>query len=284
MKPRYLIGIIIALVIGFGLAMSYTRVPQGYVGVKFNKFGSEKGVQLEQLAPGGYFTTLNESVELFPTYIDTYTWKEDEAIKFQDKNSLSVVSDVSITYKVNPNKAAILFQEYRKGIDDIRAKQLRDLVVDAMVKRASQLDIVDIAGTGKPAFIASVQADVQKQVAPLGIVVTKVALVGETQLPDQVKRAIDEKITANQKALTRQNQVAEATAAAAIAVAKAKGEKDSAILAAQGRAEAMDLEGKALARNPDLLKLRYIEKWDGTLPKTQVTGSAGSTNLHLPTP
>lgn len=273
------IGILTVVALLFVFLFSYTRVPQGFVGVQFNKFGSDKGVQMKVLNPGSYFLTPNQSVELFPTYVDTYTWKDDEAVAFQDKDGLSVSSAVSITYKVNPAKAATLFQEYRRGIDDIRAKQLRDLVVDAVGRTASSQSIVDIVGPGKVNFITAVEKSVRDQVAPLGIVVNKVTIVGVAELPDQVKRAIDAKITATQKAIARQNEVAEAKAAADKEIERARGIKESSIAVAEGRARAMDLEGQALARNPNLVNLRYVEKWDGKLPQYQMGDATPLVNL-----
>jgi hypothetical protein len=36
---------------------------------------------------------------------------------------------------------------------------------------------------------------------------------------------------------------------------------------AKGKAESMQIESAALAKNPQVLQLRALEKWDGVLPK-----------------
>jgi hypothetical protein len=44
------------------------------------------------------------------------------------------------------------------------------------------------------------------------------------------------------------------------------------IAEARGKAEALTIESNALKSNPQILELRALEKWNGTLP--QVTGGA----------
>ncbi|WFP47237.1 hypothetical protein FJK_gp16 [Pseudomonas phage FJK] len=60
-------------------------------------------------------------------------------------------------------------------------------------------------------------------------------------------------------------------AEAAKAIAAAEGEKQAAILVAQGKAESLRIQGEALRQNPGVVELNAIEKWDGKLP-TYVTG------------
>lgn len=37
--------------------------------------------------------------------------------------------------------------------------------------------------------------------------------------------------------------------------------------------EALDLEGSAIRRNPEVLRIRAIEKWDGKLPQVTSGGA-----------
>ena len=47
---------------------------------------------------------------------------------------------------------------------------------------------------------------------------------------------------------------------------------------AEARAAAIRIEGEALSNNPELLKLRSIEKWNGTVPSVMM-GEGGATPL-----
>ena len=44
------------------------------------------------------------------------------------------------------------------------------------------------------------------------------------------------------------------------------------MLAAEAEAKSLDIKGEAIRKNPEIVKLTYIEKWNGQLP--QVSGSA----------
>jgi len=73
--------------------------------------------------------------------------------------------------------------------------------------------------------------------------------------------AIEAKVTAEQSALAAKNKLEQI-----------KFEADQKIAEARGKAEAMTIESNALKSNPQILELRALEKWNGTLP--QVTGGA----------
>lgn len=120
MKMRNLIVLAIAL-----LLAACSKVPAGNVGIKAYLLGSSKGVDVEQLGPGRYWIGWNEELYLFPTFTQNYTWTKacaegdctNEELGFQTIEGLAVTADVGISYRVDPSKAALVFQKYRKGVD-----------------------------------------------------------------------------------------------------------------------------------------------------------------------
>lgn len=267
------------------LVAACSKVPAGNVGVKFNLYGSDKGVQMQELQPGRYWVGWNEELYTFPTFTQTATWQQrenlDESISFQTAQGLTVNADVGITYHIDPTKVTTIFQKYRKGIDEITDTYLRNMVRDALVKQAGSLDIESVYGKGKTALIESVQADVQNEVGPVGIVVEKVYWIGELRLPPNVVGSINAKIQATQMAEQRQNEVAQAQAEAEKEVAVANGQAKSKLALAEAEAKAISLRGEALRNNPGVAQLNWIEKWDGKLPVTQL-GKDSNTMMVLP--
>lgn len=256
----------IAMAAAVGLLAACSKVPAGHVGVKVHLLGGEKGVDTEELGVGRYWVSWNEDLFLFPTFTQNHTWTDKDRLSFQTVEGLAVSADVGISYHVNPAKVTSVFQKYRKGIDEITDIYLRNMVRDALVKRASSLGIESVYGAGKASLIEQVQADVAGQTGDIGITIEKIYWVGELGLPETVVGSINAKIQATQMAAQRQNEVAQARAEAEKAVAAAKGEAEARLTLATAEADAIRIKGDALRQNPGVVSLSAIEKWDGKLP------------------
>lgn len=274
------------------MVMSLTacdKVPVGNVGVKVYLLGGSKGVDVEELSPGRYWIGINEELFLFPTYTQNYTWtvepdetgNEDESISFQTVEGLTVNADVGISYSITPDKVATIFQKYRKGINEITDIYLRNMVRDALVTAASTKPIASVYGAGKAELIQATEKHVRDQVQPLGINIERIYWTGNLRLPNSVTTAINEKISATQKAAQRENEVAQAKAEAEKVRVSAQGDADAKLLMAEAEAKAIRVKGEALANNPKLIEWSAIEKWNGTLP--QFTGGGAIPFINVPT-
>lgn len=249
------------------LSSACSKVPAGYVGVKVNNYGSEKGVKNEVVGPGRYFTGFNTSIYKFPTFTQTYVWTKsvdegsaiDESITFQSKEGLNINADVGISYEIQPEHAADVFQKYRRGVEELTDTVIRSKVRNAFTQTGALLPIEDLYSTKKSEMLEYVTKAMKAELSPIGIIVEDVYLVGELRLPDSVVKSINSKISATQDAQKVENQVRSA---------KAEAEKTVAI--AQGEAQAMEIKGKAIRENPEILKQAFLEKWNGVMP--QVVG------------
>ena len=132
-----------------------------------------------------------------------------------------------MSFTVNPEMVFVLFQKYRKGIDEITNVYLYNMVRDAMVQVASGRPAENLYGEGKNLFVAEVNRLVRERMKPVGINIDYIAIVGNVWLPQNVKAAIDEKVKAGQLAAQRETEVATARAEADKAVATAEGEARS---------------------------------------------------------
>jgi len=254
------------------------KVPAGNVGVKVYMVGKDKGVDSEELGPGRYWIGYNEELFLFPIFTQNYVWTKDpaegspndESITFQTIEGLSVNADIGISYHIDPAKVSIVFQKYRKGVDEITDIYLRNMVRDALVKEGSTRPIESVYGMGKTELLAEVEKMVSEQCGPIGIVVEKISFIGDFRLPQTVVNSINTKIEATQKAQQRQNEVAESEATANKLRAQAKGEADAILTRANAEAQANKIVAASIT--PELVKYRTVTKWNGVLP--QVTGGA----------
>lgn len=249
------------------------RVQVGDVGLIVDNFGGDKGVEDKVLSPGWYWVGFSKTLYQFPTFMQNYTWTKsptegspnDESISFQTKEGLTVNADIGISYQVDPAKVPVLFQTYRKQLDEITDIYLRNLVRNALVDEASTQPIESIYGAGKTTLLAKVQKDVSEKVKPIGILIDQLSWIGDLRLPEAVTQSINAKIQATQIAQQKENEVAAAQADAQKKVAEAKGEADSLLLKAQAQAQANKILAESLT--PEFVKYQEILKWDGALSK-----------------
>lgn len=256
------------------------RVAAGYEGVIVDMYGSEKGVQGQEAGVGWHFVPPGKELYKFPTFTQNIVWtadetegsRNDESIDFQDKDGLVLNADVGMSYFVQSGKASDAFVKYRRGIDEITDIFLRNMVRDELVNISSTMTAEEAYSTRKMELIRQAKANVSKRVESHGIIIEDLFWVGPIRLPTSVQAAVDAKIEATQIAAQRQNEVATAEAEAQKKVAAAQGEAESIRVVAEARAEAIRIEGEALRDNPNVIKLREVEQWNGQYPNTLVSG------------
>lgn len=259
-------------------AVACTKVPAGNVGIKFDLYGGDKGVTGEVVGPGKYWLGWNEEMFIYPTFSQTSQWtadsrpgsETDESITFQDRDGTQMNADVGLTYAIAGDKADTLFEKFRKGTDEITDIYLRNMVRDAMNNEASRMEVTEIYGAGKEQLMTRVSELVKSQVAPFGINIEKVYLMGAIRLPPAITQSINAKTEATQKALTRENELQTAKAQAEIEREKARGEADARLIAAKAEAEANRMITASISQT--LVDYKALDRWNGTLP--QVTGGA----------
>jgi regulator of protease activity HflC (stomatin/prohibitin superfamily) len=264
------------------------NVTAGHVGVKVNKLGSDKGVQLEVVGPGRYWLSWNEEMYLFPTFTVTDTWgyrtggglaNADQSIRFQTVEGMSVSAEVGITFNFQEKKIAAIFQKYRRGVEEIQDTFLRNIVRDAFVTAASTRPIEVIYGAGKADLIKEVERLSRAEVGEIGIVIENITVVSDFKVPDNVVASINAKIAATQMAQQRQNEVAQAKAEADKRVEEARGEAESIKLRAVAQAEANRILAQSIS--PTLVTYEAVRRWNGELPRITGEGAIPFINTTL---
>ena len=274
MKKSSIIVLLIATMFGMSFT-SCDRVEAGYVGVKVNLLGADKGVQQEVLGVGRYYIGWNEELYVYPTFQINYVYTkesnegspENEEFSFQTQEGMECTVDLGVSAHFNPDSISKMFQTYRKGPDEIRNLVIRNEIRDAINKVAGSVPVESVYGAGKGKLIDTVKLIVKKRLEPTGICIDNIYLIGSIRIPSSVKAALDSKVQATQNAMKAENQFRTAEAEAKIKIANAEGE-----------AKSMDIIGDAIRRNPAILDQKAIEKWDGKLPQV-TSGSVPFINL-----
>lgn len=264
-------------------AVGCAKVDPGHVGIRVASFGG--GVQTEVVEPGRWiYNGPGYTMYEYPVFKQTATWTGDNSITFQTGDSMSVSADVGMTYHIGQQCVTKFFSEYRVPIDQVTNTFVLNNVRSAFNNYAGSIKDAAFLIPGKQALLGNIKGQLKKDLEPNCLFVDDVYLVSEFGLPPQIKNAINAKIQATQMAAQRQNELAQSQAEAAKAVAEATGQKDSAILKAEGEARAIQIKGDALRNNPGLIELERVQaakiaasRWNGAgniVPNTVIGDSA----------
>lgn len=249
----------------------FKMISPGYVGVVVNMLGDQKGVEDKELHVGLHWIAPWKSVYEFPVFEQNHTWEgEKQEFNFQTSEGMAVSADVGITFHLRPNCIPVIFQKYRRGMDEITHTFIRNYVRDAINKAASKMKIEDLYGNGKEKFFEEVEGHVKNDLNPIGIDISRIYLIGRFHFPNNVIAALNAKIEASQRAQQRENELREAEAEAKKQIAKADGQAKCLMLQAESEAKANLILSQSISG--ELIQWQAVQKWDGSLP--QVTSGA----------
>lgn len=94
-------------------------------------------------------------------------------------------------------------------------------------------------------------------------------VIENVALSQQLENAIESKMVQQQEA-----------AKAEFLKQKAQVEAETAVITAQGQANALQIQGEALKKNPETMQMEMIKKWNGVTPL--VVGAGSGSNILLP--
>lgn len=218
-----LLAVALAAICTMGLT-GCDRVEPGYVGIKVNKLGEDKGIG-EVVGVGRQWTGLNTELYVFPTFKQMKTY--DEPFTFQMSDGTAIGHKIGVAYLVNRDKVTTVFQTYRKGVDDITESDLRQKIADSLNRLASRMTTDSFIDGGKAQLLDNALKDIQKEMSPVGIEVLSLSWVGKPDYPKTVIESINAKVTANQRTLQRQQEVEQRKAEANMLREQANGEADA---------------------------------------------------------
>lgn len=245
-------------------------ISPGYVGVVVSLLGEDKGVSDKPVGVGMCITPPWKQVYTFPTFEQNTTWEGTEGFSFQTIEGMAISADIGITYHLESDAIPVIFQKYRRGMREITNVFIYNYVRDSINKAASRFSIEHLYSDGKERFFDEVEKDVRKHLDLIGIKITRIYLIGRFHFPDNVIKALNSKIEANQRAQQRENELREAEAEAKKQVAQSEGAAKCIMQKAKAEAEANILLAKSVTS--ELIQWQSIQKWNGSLP--QVTGGS----------
>ena len=266
LKIKKMIKAIGASVIGFILLVvlfnSCERIDAGYVGVKVNQYGDNKGVD-DVVAVTGmvFFNPLTTKVYEFPTFIQHKEYKGENSFIVNSKDGSEFSVSPIMNYSVQRDKVPAIFSKYRRPLEDIEEGFLKTAVYDAF-RLATNKYTADELISNRAVFEIEVRRLLDGQLLKEGFIINQ--FTSNLIYPETFKKSIEAKNNAVQAALRAENEVKTAEAQAKIKVATAEGNAQALITSAKAEAEANRMKQQTLT--PLLIQLEYVQKWDGKLP------------------
>ena len=277
------------------LAGCFTDVAPGFVGLLVRKTGENRGVD-PQPKYGRVYEGVNEEVVIFPITLQNTIWTKsphegsptDESVTVAAAGGTPVNADVGLTFRVDPTKAASLYNRYHIADLGVLADgEIRNTARDCLANHASSITVETLLTTGRNALLGSSLTCLRERLAPHGLVIEGLTFTSALRLPDNVQRAISESLGAQQR-LTQTRALAESEQAVARGHAeaeriRAQGDADALLIRTRADAEQRRLMAAAYrdmqaSLTPQVLQYMAIQKWNGV----PVPTFGANTILSLP--
>ena len=309
-----LIVLILGLILVGGISVSScsVTVESGYMGIKTTKFGPNPGVQRDELGPGFHWEGIGEKIRTYQTLQRTYSYtreanadgRENEEIMFSDVLGLPMTADVALTFKVREDKAADLYATWRQEFDAFIDGPLRTSVRAAIARETEKLPVAcnaemgapgrapivpvvpaeaapaailpvgtqdaedcpgQLIGPGRQIVLQRAMEALQREWTPQGLDIIRMEWVGSIRYPESVVAAIQSRTTAEQN-----------TRAALERVNLERANAEARIAQARGQAEANRLLAESICSNPEVVRLREVERTLGLCPLSADTCVIGA--------
>jgi len=252
--------ILLAATVVSTLSASVVVIDAGEAGVVFNIF---TGTQPGSLKPGMHFVApyINQ-VYRYNIREQVYTMTKNPAQGESDTlwsptiEGLQVGIDSTTRYRIDPDKADYVHNNFRK--DYVRIL-IRPSIRSIVRHYVSQNSVTDIYGPKRAQIQEQITEALRERFESEGFQLLSFDIRNVNFTEDYAK-AIEQKQIAQQQAEQMQYVLQKARLEADRKKIEAEGVKQAAITKAQGDAEALRLISEQIARNPNLITYRYIEK------------------------
>ena len=188
----------------------------------------------------------------------------------------TVQTKVTVQFSLNGGVAPTTFQKIgtRNSVAQILVYPAIQESVKAVTAQYSAEQLItkreDVKQRIQEAIVKFIETTLRQKEASGAISIANVAIT-DFDFSPEFNKAIELKVRAEQEALQAKNEklrrVTQAEAAAEEKKLSASANAFQIKVQSEARAEAIRLEAEALKNNPELIKLRSIERWNGEVPK-----------------
>ncbi len=182
--------------------------------------------------------------------LDIKIQKEETVAGAASKDLQTVTSKIALNFHLKPEMSAKIWQE----VGSEYKTRIIDPAIQESMKASTAKFTAEELITKRETVREDVKILLREKLDPRGIAIDEFNII-DFEFSPVFNQAIEAKVTAEQQALAAKNKLEQV-----------KFEAQQAMEAALGKARAIQIEGDALKSNPNIVELRWIEKWDGQVP------------------
>jgi regulator of protease activity HflC (stomatin/prohibitin superfamily) len=252
-----------ALILIIVLFASWADVDPGQEGFIYRPYGG--GVESDLVYSEGtqFIAPWNEMI----TY-DIRRKSRNYVSKVMDVNGTEITLKVAVNYQPQAGKSPNLHLDFGPitvaedgkisgGYVDMIDDKVKGSIKDVIGRYTYE----EVYSTKREALEGEIEAILKKDFKDNYITLHYIE-IADVDLPDNIARQITEKETQKQRNLTAKEKQKEQEYLANARIEKSRG--DSAlVISARYKAEAIQLEAREIARNPQYIELKKWESWDG---------------------
>jgi len=265
------IGIVLLIIVAALASASVAIVDAGH-----------RGVLLHWSAVDVTASSLDEGLHFIVPFQDTVVQMEVRTLKFvketssASKDLQTVVTEVAVNYRPDPNSVNTLYKE----VGLLYENRVIAPAVEEAVKQVTANYNAEELITKRPLVKGDIEREIGARLLTFNVV-TEVISITDFQFSPLFARAIEDKVEAEQKAQKAENDLKRIEVEALQREAQAVGIAAANIAQANGEAEAIRIINEALSSNPNYLEWLKTQAWDGVLPL--VVGEGGTPFIQIPT-
>ena len=244
---KFILIISSVLVVVILFALSFTTIHSGEVGIKV-RFGKV----ISEVSEGVNFKIpVIEKIEKMNIRVQ----KTEVKTSSSSKDLQEVDMSLAVNYKINKKKATQLYKNVGTDYEEIILEPAIEEAIKAVTSKYTAEELI----TNRSEVSIKCMEELSKKVEKYGLSVSDFNITNFS-FSEEFEKAIEEKQVAEQKVLTAKQELE-----------KEKIEAEKKIVKAEAERQANELKEQTLTDN--IIKEKFIEKWNGELPK--VTGSTG---------
>ena len=247
-----IIAVIAALIL---IAGSVTVISEGRVGVKY-RFGKivETG-----MGPGMHLhIPFVESVKKIDVTEQVYI--ADVSAYTKDTQTVRSL-DIQLNYYYNRSELDTIIRTI--GIPNVEGKLVAPNIISVLKNEVGKYKAEELIAN-RSLLEQATQEEISKILNKYGIIVSKIS-IQDIEFNEAFEQVVEQKVAAEQRALTVQNETVQKEEEAKQQVIAAQAEADATLIKAEAEAKANKMLNESLSQN--LITYYKIQAWNGEFPE-----------------